>query len=150
MLNPSPDTNVRSSAYYVLHAIIDCRACGQSTPVAALGVPPGHETRGEPDEGGLTADALTDPWDRAEACAILFMIRAISASVVHQLQRRAPGFRMSDSTPGSESHWTNHCWHCGHAFADDALHCEPDVAFAPSSADRAQGIVLEMVREPLT
>ncbi|HEX4243870.1 MAG TPA: hypothetical protein VHZ53_20815 [Steroidobacteraceae bacterium] len=166
--SPSSDANVRSSAYCVAHTLIECWHCGRITPVVALAVPSGHETRGESDEGEMPAAAGspaaagpqvaagppvgagsgTETWDRIDACALLFMVREISDRVGAELQRLAPAFRRSDGPSSFESRWANHCDRCGRALEDQVLHGEPDVAFVPTSAGRARSIVIETVREP--
>jgi hypothetical protein len=151
MLNQLPGANVRSSAYSLVHTLIECRHCGQPTRVVALAVPPGHEFRNEADEGGSPAAAsfAAGTWDRSPVFALLFMVRDLAVAVRSQLRHRWPVFRPTDGSAPLDCHWANHCHHCGRVLEDHDLHCEPDVAFVASSAESAQHIFMELVDEPL-
>ena len=46
----------------------------------------------------------------------------------------------------ADSHWANHCEHCGSRFSDDDLHCEPG-AFMPGGLNEAERIHLTHVAE---
>ncbi|HEX3848416.1 MAG TPA: hypothetical protein VHV81_13625 [Steroidobacteraceae bacterium] len=81
--------------------------------------------------------------------ALLFAVRNIPARVEHELRCRVPAFARSGGASSEDSGWANHCSHCARLLDDDELHCEPDVAFVPTSAERAKDVVLEIVREPL-
>ncbi|HUX74084.1 MAG TPA: hypothetical protein VMV25_09375 [Steroidobacteraceae bacterium] len=156
------DANVRAPCYQVARTLRACWHCGGATPVVGIALPPTHETLiadGEDDEddedhdgddgddaGGAVAPA--DVWRPAGARAWIFYVQFLCADAELRLRGIAPLYRYAYSRTIDGRYWINHCAHCGAAQGDHYLHCEPDVAFMPTTPAAARRIVLFAVREP--
>jgi hypothetical protein len=145
-----PDINVRSHTYSVARTEVRCWHCGLPTRVLALAVPHGHETLNEDISAGSgdRENAAADAWQRADASALLFYVECLNLDVERRLKRLSPLFRLAHSAAMSSSYWANHCEHCGTLLGDHELHCEPDVAFMPSSEAAAAAIELLDMQAP--
>jgi hypothetical protein len=104
------------------------------TRVLALALPPDHET---PVDGR---------WQPAQAHAFVFYIAELPQAVSRRLRELRRAFRMSAGEEAVDSHWANHCEHCGSRISDDDLHCEPGV-FMPGGLGEAERICLTQVAE---
>lgn len=132
-----PEQNVKASSFYTVGATARCEACEKSTRVAALAVPTAHQMF---DEEGSS-------WDLAQAPALIFDLSRVPESVLRHLRRVASGFRQSIFEPDA---WRNHCTHCGAELDEQYLHCEPGVAFVPTTREEAAKITLKLVEQPLS
>ncbi len=151
-VQPGPDVNVRSDAYYIARTRAPCGHCGLMTGVLALAVPPEHETLDLDAHGDLEADGNLETssadWQRAGANAFLFYVEYLPHSVRNRLQHLSPSLRFAYSDATQNSYWANHCDHCGRLLGDHELHCEPEGAFVPVSETAAAGIELLRVDDP--
>jgi hypothetical protein len=143
--------NVRSNAYLIARAAAICPRCREETRVAALVLPPGHETRSMNDEGDETAaddPALCgDSWERAVCHAVLFYIESLPDAVRRRMQALVPMYRLAPASQGS--YWANHCERCGGIQEDHDLFCEPEGAFLPISPAAASIIEFFPINEVL-
>ncbi len=139
---PLPDASVRSPTYYVARTTALCPACGLTTRLLALALPPLHEI--------LDAESsdVQDDWQRSDANAFLFYVEQLPEDVQRRLEQLSPHFRLAQSVATQSIYWANHCEHCGTLLGDHELHCEPDGAFAPSSEAAAATIELLKTNEP--
>jgi hypothetical protein len=128
------NANVRSSGYYIAQMQVRCEKCGRPTLVFALAVPPDHET------------LFDGEWQSADANALIFYVTELPDSVGRHLLERSAAFRLHCGQDPADSHWANHCEHCGGLFRDDDLHCEPG-GFMPGRAQEAEAIVLSHIAE---
>ncbi len=143
-----PGANVRSQTYCVARTSVICRHCGQATNVLALAVPAGHEIL-DPDAETAAEDSggqRPSAWQHSRGNAFLFFVERLPASVQRRLALLSRSFRLGQEPVPC---WTNHCENCGVLFDDHELHCEPDVAFMPSSESIAANIELLTISEPL-
>ncbi len=131
------DSNVRSQAYFIARAHLQCGQCGRATGVLALALPPGHETADCNTEDGA--------WQRADAAAFLFFVTWLPDEVLQHLLPHA-SYRQTQGDETAVSFWANHCEHCGAPQSDEELHCEPGV-FMPGSQAEAMQIHLLKVDE---
>jgi hypothetical protein len=145
-----PDASVRSRTYYIARTTAPCPECGLTTRLLALALPPLHEILdAETSEGIGDGDgAVQDDWQRSDANALLFYVEQLPADVQHRLEQLSPHFRLARSAATQSVYWANHCEHCGALLGDHELHCEPDGAFAPSSAAAAATIELLQTNQP--
>jgi hypothetical protein len=81
-----PRANVRASYYYVVRAAARCGHCGQTTLVAAIGVPSPHETLDD-DEGD-------DAWQTARCNALVFYVQELMPSVEARLRQLTPQYQV--------------------------------------------------------
>jgi hypothetical protein len=132
-----PNANVRSSSYYIAQMHVRCAKCGGQARVLALAVPPNHEMQ------------VDGEWQSVDANALIFYVTELSDAVSLRLRERSPAFRLDRDQDPVDSHWTNHCEHCGGLFSDDELHCEPG-GFMPSRTLDAEAIFLSHVSESLS
>jgi hypothetical protein len=151
-IQPHPDANVRSQAFYVARSSARCWHCGESTRLIALAVPHNHEILDAHEDADGEADDREQPapdaWQRANADAFLFYVDYLPESVRDHLKPVSPSFRMAYSAVTLNSYWANHCEHCGTLLDDHELHCEPEGAFMPSSESAATAIQLSTIRAP--
>jgi hypothetical protein len=134
--------NVRSARYWVARALCSCIGCGKTTPVAALALPPAHETLVQGDEP-------VDLWDLAALSAFLFEVSCLSVEAARRTAGLFKGYRPICDSSAGESRWANHCEHCGVTLEDRELFCEPEGAFFPTSPAAARSIELLEIAEPL-
>ncbi len=142
---------IRSPRYYILRAPATCLDCGAAMPVFALAVPAEHETWEETEPPAIAAK--DGCWSTGGACALLFQVEWVCASVRRRLAAVAPDYRLPRQDAGQDAGqgalWSNHCENCEAAAADHELFCEPEGAFVPLSAAQALAIELVRVAEPL-
>jgi hypothetical protein len=139
--NLQSEPNVRSECYSVVHSAAICPHCRGRTRVAALLVPPGHQTRRLDDD--------VDGWDRAPRQALLFYVESLPEPVRRRLQQLAPLYRFAASPATQGSYWANHCERCGSTQEDHDLFCEPQGAFVPLSSAAAAAVEVVPIAEPL-
>lgn len=149
-IQPLPNANVRAQTYYVARTDARCRHCGLATRLLALALPQDHESlidesQAEPGDG---SEPASDAWQRAGVNAFLFYVDHLPAGVQDRLRQLLQFFRPASSASTMNSYWANHCEHCGTAFSDHELHCEPDGAFVPTSEAAAISIRLLEVQAP--
>ena len=132
------DIDVRSPRYLIASTLGRCTRCGRSTLLVALCLPPGHEV----------LDQIDDIWCAAERHAFLFHVDNLCPSARQRLRAIAPRYDVARSTEEG-SGWLNHCDHCGSSFDDDAMFCEPDGGFLPTSAQSAALIRLMCIDEAI-
>lgn len=151
--------NIRAPSYFVLHAEHRCEACGKLSRVAALAVPPGHEsTEGEldldeddADSPGLDPLAFRDwlfgpaQWQSMPGPAMISSTRALAPDVAQALRTLAPGYRQNAARSGE---WSNFCEHCDQPIWDGALYPTPGQAFCPQDADAAANVSAQSVDAP--
>jgi hypothetical protein len=125
----------RSRAYWLAQLAMLCPFCGAATRVAGVALPANHETLNDAAEQGCG-------WQMVAANALLFFITQLPRETQGHLQQLAPGFRRADSAAAAESHWSNHCEHCGALLDDQDLHCEPGDTFVPITAEQGSRIRL--------
>jgi hypothetical protein len=131
-----PEENVKSPTFYTVAATARCEACGARIRVAALAVPAAHQM----------FDEEVSSWDLAQAPALIFDLCRVPKSVLRHLRRVASGFRQSIFEADA---WRNHCT-CGMELDEQYLHCEPGVAFVPTTREEAAKITLRLVEQPLS
>ncbi len=142
------EINVRAPFYHVARVQCRCWRCGKATSVFAIALPPEHETLiGDGAHG--RQDPETESWQCPGVRAWIFHIEYLPLEVRRRLRVMAPLFRRKHSRTTAGAYWTNHCAHCGASQGDYFLHCEPDVAFMPMSAQAAAPIRLERVDQPI-
>lgn len=154
MNDPAPDdgVNIRCNRYSIARSRASCPHCLAETRVAALMLPPGHETRSMSDERDPIAEdsARTgDSWDGAACHAFLFYIESLPDAVRRRMQALAPMYRFAASTATQGSYWANHCERCGGIQEDHDLFCEPEGAFLPISPAAASIIEFFPIGEML-
>lgn len=128
------DANVRSPSYYIAETDAHCPLCDRRTRVFALALPARHELRVE------------GRWQSVPANAFIFHISRLPRGVSGGLAVLTPDFRLARAKNRRETHWANHCQHCGRELSDDELHCEPG-GFMPMSEADAGAIRLIRVDE---
>jgi hypothetical protein len=152
--------NIRASSYFVLQAEHPCAACGKLTRVAALAVPPGHEsTEGEleldeddADSPGLDPQAFRDwlfgpaQWQAMPGPAMISSTRALAPEVAQTLRTIAPFYR---EDPARSGEWSNFCEHCDQPIWDGALYPTPGQAFCPKDAADAAQVSVQRIDAPL-
>ena len=138
----SPQPNFRSTAYYAAQRSIDCRLCGGSTRIVALGLPANHEVLDEDAE-------LDAAWQPVAANALLFFLEQLPLAAEQQLRLLAPGFRRTPSEAAQHGFWANHCERCDATLDDQELHCEPGDSFVPSSEAEGSKIRVIRIEEPI-
>jgi hypothetical protein len=126
--------NFRSPGFYLAQSHAPCASCRQFSRVTALALPEGHEA------------LVEGRWQLAEANAFLFFITELPAPIGRRLAQKAPLFSRKQGEGNRNPYWTNHCEHCGAAFSDDDLHCEPGV-FIPMEPRDAAAVTLAFVAE---
>jgi hypothetical protein len=142
------DINIRSAAYYIASASAPCTSCRRKTRILAIALSAEHETL-EIDADECGGEPAADAWQPATLGAVLFFVSYLPEAVRLRLQRLSPSFRRGRSQESDGAYWMNHCEHCGAVQDDHDLHCEPEGAFTPASAESARQIELLEVREPL-
>jgi hypothetical protein len=146
---PLPGANVRSPSYFVARTSVRCPHCGLATRLLALALPQEHETLDEDaqddDEG--CAEGSPEAWQRAGVNAFLFYVEHLPDKVRDRLNQLSRFFRPAHSAALLNTHWANHCEHCGRPLDDHELHCEPG-AFMASSEAAAATIELVRIAEP--
>jgi hypothetical protein len=115
--------------------------------LAALAVPPGHETLQSEDED--LPESAADLWCLAECHALLFHLEFVPPAVAERMCGLAPAFRSGPEARDGTVRWSNHCSACGLAIDDEDLFCEPGGAFFPAAEAPARLIRLLPVEEPL-
>jgi hypothetical protein len=147
---PLPDASVRSRSYYVARTTALCPACGQTTRLLALALPPLHEILDAETSDGIGdgGEGVQEGWQRSDANAFLFYVEQLPEDVQRRMEQLSPHFRLAQSAATQSIYWANHCEHCGTLLGDHELHCEPDGAFAPSSEAAAATIELLKTNEP--
>ena len=140
--------NVRSPSYFVARTRGRCRNCGLDTRLLALALPPNHETLDPETQSEASETPSSDAWQQTSVSAFLFYIEYLPVDIQQRLAQLSDCFRLAPLPTTSTSYWVNHCEHCHVLLDDDELHCEPDVAFMPSSAAAAAGIELLHIHEP--
>jgi hypothetical protein len=135
-----PSPRFRSRAYWLAQLAMVCRFCGAATRVVAVALPANHETLDDAVDQGCG-------WECVAANALLFFITQIPRETERHLRQLAPGFRRADRNAVSESHWANHCEHCGALLDDQDLHCEPGDTFVPITAEQGSKIRLIEIHE---
>ena len=142
---PLAGANVRSHSYFVARTRVRCPHCGLPTRLLAVAVPHDHETLHEDAEDG--AEPSAEVWQRASTNAFLFYVHHLPDGVRDRLYRLSHCFRPAHCAATLNSHWINHCEHCGTPLGDHELHCEPGVFMATSEA-AAANIELVRIQEP--
>lgn len=151
--------NIRAASYFVLQAEHPCAACSKLTRVAALAVPPGHEsTEGEleldeddADSPGLDPQAFRDwlfgpaQWQAIPGPAMISSTRALAPEVAQTLRTIAPFYR---ENPARSGEWSNFCEHCEQPVWDGALYPTPGQPFCPRDADAAARIAAQRIDAP--
>jgi hypothetical protein len=132
-----PEVNIKASSFYTVAASVQCEACEARSRVAALAVPAAHQL----------FDEEVSSWDLAQAPALIFDLCLVPKSVLRHLRRVASGFRQSIFEPDA---WRNHCTRCGMELDEQYLHCEPGVAFVPTTREEATRISLLLIEQPLS
>lgn len=132
-----PDTNVRSSSYFIAETQVRCAQCGQSCRVVALSLPPNHET------------LVEDEWQTVGADAFIFQIAGLPHAVSRHLLECVPDFHQTRADDSSERCFANHCPQCAGIFSENELHCEAG-GFMPSDAHEAQAISLTEVKQAIS
>ena len=118
-----PNANIRSSSYLIAETQMQCAQCGRAARVLAIGLPPNHES-------------LTDgEWQTVEANAFIFYVGGLPDAVSQLLAEHSAEFHLTRGTDPAETHWANHCPHCGAMQADYRLHSEPGDVFFGLSMD---------------
>jgi hypothetical protein len=133
---PNDGTNVRSADYLVAHSVGACERCSRPTSLFSFGLLPGHETR------------LENEWVPVDAGVLLFHVEHLAAGSIGVMAELAPHYLLNHSDPTDSEYWMNHCRHCGAPQEDHWLHCEPDGAFLPTTAQAAEQIQFVHVRAP--
>lgn len=141
-------SNIRASRYFIAQATGICARCDRPSRLLALALPPGHEVLELADDTPSEPGAA-DTWATVNHPALLFHVAHLSENVRSQLCGISPAYRKAFVEPGVDSCWANHCDHCGAAFDDQDLCCEPGGAFLPVSEADAGRIQLSTVEEPL-
>lgn len=131
--------NVCSPDYFVARTRARCRRCGRTTGLLALALSGKHETRVADDP---------EAWQTARGNAFIFQVEQLPDHVQACLSRLSRHFRPAPIEPAGSAAWTNHCEHCGAAFEEQDLHCEPGGAFMPSNETAAARIQLLQMSEP--
>ena len=131
-MKEAADINVRAPAYFVARTEARCPHCGRDTSLVAIVLPPTHEVR-DPDSG---------VWQCAGGHAFLFHLAFLPDSVVRRLEVFSARFQPLPGAMATGGDWVNHCAHCDAPLEDQHIHCEPGVAFMPSSAAEAGSIEL--------
>ena len=144
---PLPGANVRSQSYFVARASVRCPHCGLPTRLLALALPHDHETLDEDarDDDEDYAERPPEAWQRAGVHAFLFYVEQLPNEVRDRLSQLSRFFRPAHSAATLNTHWANHCEHCGRLLDDHELHCEPGAFMASSEAAAAD---IELVRIP--
>jgi hypothetical protein len=132
--------NVRAASFALARTLVSCRGCGAQTPVFALAVPAGHETRDDDDEAAGT-------WSTAPHPAILFHLGAVSPAARAAIAARTTALSPGIDADGNDA-WLNHCHRCGSVVGDTELFCEPG-GFCPATVADARRICLETLAVPL-
>jgi hypothetical protein len=141
------NVNSRSQTYIIAQAMQRCARCSELTAVIGIVLPAGHETLAtDPDADEVTRAA--DLWEVAEADAALFYIEHLSEGVLRRLRQFSQHYRIDSSDAAERLYWMNHCSLCGMSQGDFELHCEPEGAFVPISAEAAASIRMQEVLEP--
>jgi hypothetical protein len=140
------DINIRSARYFLARAVITCWYCHASTQVAALALPPGHETL-ELDDDARDDGTPEGSWSIASQNAFLFYVEYIPDAVRRSLNAVSPSYRFGHSEAVEGLYWANHCEHCGFRLDDHELFCEPDGAFLPTTEASAGAVQLLAVEE---
>jgi hypothetical protein len=138
-----PLPRFRSRGYWLAQLAMVCPFCDAATRVAGVALPANHETLEDAEEDQGCG------WQTVAANALLFFITQIPRETQGHLRQLAPGFRRTDSGAAGESHWANHCEHCGALLDDQELHCEPGDSFVPITAAQGSQIRLIEFHEPL-
>jgi len=152
--------NIRAASYFVLQAEHRCTACAKVSRVAALAVPPGHEsTEGEleldeddADSPGLDPQAFRDwlfspaQWQTMPGPAMISSTRALAPEVAQTLRTIAPFYR---EDPARSGEWSNFCEHCDQPIWDGALYPTPGQAFCPKDAADAAQVSVQRIDAPL-
>ena len=148
-IRPLPGANVRSQSYFVARASMRCPYCALPTRLLALALPQDHETLNEDaqDEEDDCAERPPEAWQRADANAFLFYVEHLPDGVRDRLNQLSGHFRPAQSAATLNTHWANHCEHCGRVLDDHELHCEPG-AFMAASETAAAAIELLGISEP--
>ncbi len=151
--------NIRASSYFVLLAEHRCAACGKPSCVAALAVPPGHESteadleldEDDADSPGLDPQAFQDwlfgaaQWQSMPGPALISSTRALTPEVAQALRALAPYYRQNPDLGGE---WGNFCEHCDKPIRDGVLYPTPGQPFCPKDADAAARISAQQVDAP--
>ncbi len=141
-------SNVRSSGYFIVRSVGECRCCRASTPVIALALAPGHETPSM-DADDERAGSSADTWESAAGGALLFYVETLPDAVQRRLAEFSQAYRHAYSTETQAWYWANHCMNCGALLEDHDLFCEPDGAFLPVNHDITADLELIWMEEPL-
>jgi hypothetical protein len=140
------NVNLRSARYLIASTLGRCGACRESTTLATLVLPAGHEAR-ELEEATPDDAASCDAWSVAAGCAFLFHVEYLPPDPQRHLQALAPSYRLGSLSNAAEPTWANHCERCGALQDDHELFCEPEGAFVPTTAAAAQRIYLLPIDE---
>jgi hypothetical protein len=132
--------NIRAGSFALARTLIRCPACRVQTPVFALAVLPGHETRDDDDEAA-------DTWSLGRQPAFLFHVGALVDAARAAIAARTTTWRPDIDAEGQEA-WLNHCHRCDTVLGDSELFCEPG-GFSPATAADAACIELETIDVPL-
>jgi hypothetical protein len=116
-----------------------CAHCRRETAVFAIALPRDHEV--------LDVESVADAWTPAPAGALVFHVERLSTPVQSRLRILAPLYRRDYSCTTGGAHWINHCQKCGSLQEDHDLHCEPESAFMPTTAEAAAAIQVIEVRD---
>jgi hypothetical protein len=139
--------NVRSKRYWVARTVHPCAHCGRPTSLAALAVPPAHETLFQGEEA--VASPSIDRWESVSFSAFLFNVGSLSNEAALRIAAVSKGYRLALDLPDRSQCWANHCDRCGIPQDDHELFCEPEGAFFPIAVSHAAAIELLEIGEPI-
>ncbi len=135
--------NVRAGSFALARTLARCPVCGVQTPVFALGLLPGHQTRDDVDDDDDEAAAT---WSIAGWPAFLFHLGAVSDTARAAMAGLAATWYPGPDADGNVA-WLNHCRACGSVLGDPALFCEPG-GFCPVTPADARRIELTILPGP--
>lgn len=154
-----PETNIRSSCYYIAETRKSCWKCGKETLVLGLLIPAGHQTLEPIDEEELEFSSdeeyeawLNSPasseWATCDLPTLIHYVDYLPDAVRKHVHARSRNYRVDFSKTTQSAYWMNHCEHCGMKQGDFEMYCEPQGAFFPLDEREAAQIVLHAVDEP--
>lgn len=107
----APKSSIRAPQVDVLEASRECWKCGSSTPVYAVRLVAGFETREMDDDGA-------DRWERHGQDVLMSFITFLPQCVTDALAKVTPRYHLDISNTVRRPYWMNHCAHCAAKLGD--------------------------------